>query len=125
MNLDDDDLDSSVTEFPPEREGVTDFMFTLMFPPEKKGATDVMFTLMRCDRVPGGQKVGLPHLPVQKADGSGEVSRSREKAINEMEELFARKYMRYSDPTVPMQFCVVLIAKLMMGPTRLSAHRRR
>ena len=108
-NYNDNDIESDMTELPPEKEG----------------ATEVMFMRLRCDWIQGAQKAGLSHLDLASTISTARTNQEQDAAIDELEALFANKYVRYCDPTLPMQFWVLLTAKCMIANIRLSIYCQR
>lgn len=95
------------------------------YPQEK--ATEMMACLLRCE-INGFWKEKV----VEKANASFENMRillphattleERDARLNELEKRLEEKYLRYCDPTVPVQFMSIVIARSAIDGMRLMAH---
>ncbi|KAF2867323.1 hypothetical protein BDV95DRAFT_502879 [Massariosphaeria phaeospora] len=114
-NLNDSDLFPDMKELPREYEGATEMMFFLI-------RCHVGLFLQRCTRSPASQGcfdgfwngISTPAVSMDIKD----------KAIDELDALFQRKFIRYCDHSIPWHFLCVYIAKAVVFMMRFIAHNQ-
>lgn len=108
LNLNDSDLIPGMEEFPPEHQG----------------ATEMMFFLIRC-HVGEFLKRTLPNTGFDgywsKLSTSSVNHVCKMKAIDELEALFERKFLRYCDSSIPWHFMCIYLCKAIICMMRFTA----
>lgn len=106
LNIEDEDISTASTEFPPERKGLTSMSYCLW--------TYCIIETQRSFRRPDGGRVV----------GSWQADRSipraqRESFMDELENCINVKFIQYCDPIVPLQLLILITARTFMW----SMHR--
>jgi len=112
INILDEDLTPEMTSLPPERQGIT----------------PCVLTIIRCDITKFLRKI----TPRSQWDGHWERLTSshlsveeKDSLINQIEELLETKYIQYCDPSVPLHFFTSVIARSALCKLRMFAHNPR
>jgi hypothetical protein len=111
LNVNDSDLSPSMKEPPVEHPGITDMLFC-----------SVRYEIGEFMR----QKRSLRIFDGVGQRGSVTVSvAEKDKAIDEFEEMLEQKYLRYTDPSIPLHFISTGLARGAVCQMRLLAHHPR
>jgi hypothetical protein len=113
---------------PPLNISDSDISPTMKDPPlEKEGATEMIFC---CLRYEVGQALRRTGTALRSDDSSCHTSQEislvglKDKAIDELEILFEKKFVRYCDPAIPLHYLVTIVAKSVIGTMRIMAVSR-
>lgn len=110
LNLNDSDLFPGMKELPKEHEGATEMMFFLLRTHVGTFLKRTMNAESNFDGV--WNKLTTSALSVPAKD----------KAIDELEALFQRKFLQYCDKSIPWHFMCTFIAKAIIFMMRFMAH---
>lgn len=110
LNLNDSDLFPDMTELPKEHEG----------------ATEMMFFLIRCHlgeflRHSTNSKSSFDGV-WNKLSGTAASLAVKDRAIDELEALYQRKFLDYCDKSIPWHFMCTSLAKGVVGMLRFISH---
>lgn len=108
LNVNDSDLNPNMREMPVEHTGLTEMAFCLL--------RYEFGTFLR-----SGPTTAFDGS-WQKLSSAALSSSEKEKAIKELEQLLERKFLRFCDPSIPLHFQCVLVARGAMCMMRLRAH---
>jgi hypothetical protein len=113
---------------PPLNISDSDISPTMKDPPlEKEGATEMIFC---CLRYEVGQALRKAGTPLRSDDSTWRnpyevgLIEQKDKAIDELEVLFEKKFVRYCDPAIPLHYLVTVVAKSVIGTFRIMAVSR-
>ena len=98
-------------------------------PASKEGITEMFFCTMRYQTIEMLRKVGT----IQKANEDGtwstpsiaELIASKDKAIEGLEAVFQEKFIKYCDPSIPLQLLMIYMAKSVLLTMKIMAHHPR
>jgi hypothetical protein len=111
LNVNDSDLSPSMKEPPVEHPGVTDMLFC-----------SIRYEIGEFMR----QKRSLKLFDGFRQRGIATVSLTeKDKAIDEFEDMLEQKYLRYTDPSIPLHFISAGLARGAVCQMRLLAHHPR
>ena len=91
-------------------------------PVEREGATEMMICCIRCEvaealhRSPPMEKSGDEQWQI------GEQIAKKDRAIDQLEALLERKYIRFCDPSIPLHLLAIYISRSVTTSLRLMAH---
>jgi len=111
LNVNDSDLSPSMKEPPIEHPGITDMLFC-----------SIRYEIGEFMR---------QSKPLKLFDGAGQRAAAavslmeKDKAINEFEDMLEQKYLRYTDPSIPLHFLSAGLARSAVCQMRLLAHHPR
>ncbi|OAQ96455.1 hypothetical protein LLEC1_00984 [Akanthomyces lecanii] len=112
-NVEDEDLQPSMTEVPKDR----------------KAITSITMCLVRCDLAKSLQRMSGSSTSVASWGDIGSNSNvtldDKDALINEIEDKFETKYLRYCDPSRPLDILVTCMIRAAICNTRLFAHNPR
>lgn len=112
-NVEDEDLHPSMTEVPKDR----------------KAITSITMCLVRCDLAKSLQRLSGSSTTVASWGDIGSNSNvtldDKDALINEIEDKFETKYLRYCDPSRPLDILVTCMIRAAICNTRLFAHNPR
>ncbi|KAJ5604682.1 hypothetical protein N7510_009836 [Penicillium lagena] len=105
LNIEDEDISPTSTDFPPERKGLTSMSFCLW--------TYYVLETQRSFRRPDGCRVG----------GSWQADRSlsgtqKEAFMDELEKGINVKFIQYCDPVVPLELLILIMSRAFMWDMR-------
>ena len=109
LNISDSDLNPTMKQTPSEREGATEMMVCCM-------RYDVAETLRRSGTI---EKSGDEQWQI------AEQIAEKDKAIDQLEALLERKYIRFCDSSIPLHLMATYISKSVITKLRLMAHHPR
>ena len=109
LNVNDNDLNMSIRELPPERTGATDMMFCLINYEMREFYREVRSTPSISQAVQNFQII--EHSPEEK-----------DKVVDELERRIEQKYLRYCDPLVPLHHLCLITARAAIAISRLMIH---
>jgi hypothetical protein len=110
---------------PPLNISDSDISPTMKDPPlEKEGATEMIFCCLRYEVAQVLRKAGMAsrngdamwHIPQ-----GVHLIEQKDKAIDELETVFEKKFVRYCDPAIPLHYLVTIVAKSVIGTMRIMA----
>jgi hypothetical protein len=108
----------------------SDLSPTMKEPPtDKEGATEMMFCSLRYETAQALQKART----TTNVDGSWSITSGadpalfaeKDKGIDALEIHFENKYVRHCDPSIPLHFLVIYMAKSIICTMRIMAHHPR
>jgi hypothetical protein len=111
LNVNDSDLSPRMKELPVEHPGITDMLFC-----------SIRYEIGEFMR---------QYRSLKLFDGLGQRTTAavslmeKDKAINEFEDMLEKKYLRYTDPSIPLHFLSAGLAKSAVCQMRLLAHHPR
>ncbi len=112
-NVEDEDLQPSMTEVPKDR----------------KAITSITMCLVRCDLAKSLQRLSGTVKSVASwgdiGSNSNVASADKDTLIDEIEDKFETKYLRYCDPSRPLDILVTCMIRAAICNTRLFAHNPR
>lgn len=116
LNISDSDLNPTMKEAPQEKEGATEMIFcSLRF--------DVAVAIRKARTTPG---ISAEDGEAGWATPNGpQHLQAKDKAINDLEAHFERKYLRYCDSSIPLHLLVLTVAKSVICTMRIMAHHRK
>lgn len=97
-------------------------------PVEHTGPTEMFFCLLRCNFIRNLRNSNMsPHLLREVADiHKAEVSLAeKDKALDAMEKEIEEIFLKHCDPSVPVHYLTVIVARCAAGMIRLFAHHPR
>lgn len=113
-NYNDSALDPDMKEIPDESSGPTEMFFCLM-------SYDLGVWLTQRSRHKTSSFEGLWEFLSSTTISIEE----KDRMIDELEQLFDRKYIRYCDPAIPLHFQTFVVAKSVVLNTRMRVHHPR
>ncbi|TVY40622.1 Aurofusarin cluster transcription factor [Lachnellula subtilissima] len=116
LNISDSDLSPTMKEPPKEKEGATEMMFCCL-------RFDVAVAIRRAGTTTGSS-VDDGEIGWTKPHGPQHLQ-AKDKAINDLEAHFERKYTRYCDASIPLHLLVMHVAKSVICTMRIMAHHPR
>ena len=110
LNLNDSDLFPDMKELPKEHEGATEMMFFLI--------RCYLGDFLRHSANPGATFDGVWN----RISGKAASLAVKDKAIDELEALYDRKFLKYCDSSIPWHFMCTFLAKGVIAMLRFIAH---
>lgn len=117
LNISDSDLSPGMRDPPKAKEGATEMMFCCL-----KYETGQAF--LKASALTGIPWEGAPQHSSVAVTGKDKTS-EKVKAIDELEALFERKFLRYCDPSIPLHMLTAGAAKSVICAMRIMAHHPR
>jgi hypothetical protein len=115
LNVNDDELYESMSSLPASTDGATDMIFcALRFDLRTYWTTNIAAPRRQC-------KNGPPW----KSLGSSVAMKERDRVLDEFENFLETRYIRYCDPSQPIQLLTTLVARAAVSTARLFAHHPR
>ena len=108
LNINDEDLTTTMKEPPAEREGATDITFDLI-------RYSVSTTVRRLSYAPPGPG------PC-RARNQGLSLEDKERMIEDLHQYLEKKYLRFCDTTIPLHWVAATVARLIMAKMWLIVH---
>lgn len=113
-NINDSALDPDMKEIPDESSGATEMIFCLMS--YELGAWLARQAESKTSSFDGfWEFLGSTSIPIQQKDGM----------IDELEQIFERKYISHCDSSIPLHFVTFVVAKSAVTSSRLRVHHPR
>lgn len=114
-NLNDDELHPGLSSLPPARDKATDMIFCAL-----RYDLRSYWMMKALERRQHGKDDSFLPSFVSSADIS-----ARDKDIDEFEQILETRYVRYCDPSQPIQLMATIVARAAVNTTRLIAHHPR
>lgn len=113
MNISDSDLTPTMKELPTEKEGVSEMLFCCLRYEIAQALRTVKSVHPKGSEGHWAIQTGVDRIP------------EKDKAIDELEKRFERRFLRYCDPSIPLHLLVIYVAKSVICTMRIMAHHPR
>jgi hypothetical protein len=113
LNISDSDLSPTMKESPIEKEGATEMLFC-----------SLRYEVAEALRKSGTFVYGGGECSWHVATGP-ELIAEKDRAIDELEARFERKYIRYCDPSIPLHLLCIYMSQSVICTMRVMAHHPR
>lgn len=113
INISDSELNPTMKELPASKDGITEMIFCSM----RYETVNVLRNAGTIQTSNGDGTWSTPSIP--------ELIASKEKAIEELGKLFERRFLKYCDPSIPIQLLMIYMAKSVVCTMKIMAHHPR